>query len=398
MLATGIRSAAWRPSSYEATVQINLSAGYPLGAFIPLGVGHELTGQDSAWLFQPYLALMAAFMSLVFYELAAPVIRDHRLRAAAIFIAAQPALLIGYASGAGSEVATALLVAILPPVRSNWPGIRKPRSAVVVPILSGAALIGVMGAGGCPGWRRSSGGRRAHGRDDLAAAPGGEEVSGLLPDDAGRRPDRPGRDRRDRLADRFRRWPALSPNQGPLTSAEEMGNPDPPAQPRAVPGTVAGGRFPGRAGFQPGQPAHDAARARHGGRCGLWPGRGGQPAAWGLLLLTLAPDRLVSGLAGRLSLGAGQGPRHRVGFFPGSSRWPASDTRLEPARRLREGEVEGGSRPFASVPAVWLGSRSARSFLIVPAGARFERAGYHETWLAPKAQLAELSKSGRSSG
>ena len=84
VLAHGHSVGGLAPSSYEATIQINLSAGYPLGAFIPLGVGHELTGQDSAWLFQPYLALMAAIMSLVFYELAAPVIRDHRLRAAAV--------------------------------------------------------------------------------------------------------------------------------------------------------------------------------------------------------------------------------------------------------------------------------------------------------------------------
>lgn len=151
VLAHGHSVGGLAPSSYEATIQINLSAGYPLGAFIPLGVGHELTGQDSAWLFQPYMALMAAFMSLVFYELAAPVIRDHRLRAAAIFIAAQPALLVGYAFWGGiKEVATALLVSILAAGSVELARDPKPRSAVVVPILAGAALIGVMGAGGLP--------------------------------------------------------------------------------------------------------------------------------------------------------------------------------------------------------------------------------------------------------
>ena len=80
VLTYGHSTAGIPPSSYEATVQINLSAGYPLGAFIPLGIGHELTGQDSAWLFQPYLALMAAMMSLVFFELVKPVVSDVRVR------------------------------------------------------------------------------------------------------------------------------------------------------------------------------------------------------------------------------------------------------------------------------------------------------------------------------
>ncbi len=142
------------PSSYEATVQINLSAGYPLGAFIPLGVGHELTGTDPAWLFQPYLALMAALMALVFFELIRPVIEDARVRAAVVFIGAQPALLVGYAFWGGiKEIATALLVTLLA-ASVVWlvkPGERAAvRSIAPVPVIAGGALIGVMGLGGAP--------------------------------------------------------------------------------------------------------------------------------------------------------------------------------------------------------------------------------------------------------
>jgi hypothetical protein len=154
VLTYGHETAGIPPSSYEATVQINLSAGYPLGAFIPLAVGHELTGSDSAWLFQPYLSLMAAFMALVFYELAKPVIADPRVRAAVIFVAAQPALLVGYALWGGiKEVATALVVAALAATairlidKGNW---RSVRWTAPAPVLAGAALIGVMGAGGAP--------------------------------------------------------------------------------------------------------------------------------------------------------------------------------------------------------------------------------------------------------
>ena len=77
-------------------------AGYPLGAFIPLGVGHELTGQDSAWLFQPYLApdgQPSCQWSLRTGGPGDP--GPPAARAAAIFIAAQPALLIGYAFWGG---------------------------------------------------------------------------------------------------------------------------------------------------------------------------------------------------------------------------------------------------------------------------------------------------------
>ena len=154
VLAYGHSTAGIPPSSYEATVQINLSAGYPLGAFIPLGIGHELTASDSAWLFQPYLSLMAAFMSLVFFELARPVIRGAGMRSAAVFIAAQPALLVGYALWGGiKEIATALIVAVLAATSiwlladGNWRSIRWTTPA---PVLAGAALVGVMGAGGAP--------------------------------------------------------------------------------------------------------------------------------------------------------------------------------------------------------------------------------------------------------
>jgi len=154
VLTYGHETAGIPPSSYEATVQINLSAGYPLGAFIPLGIGHEMTGSDAAWLFQPYLALMAAFMSLVFYELAKPVIGSTRVRSAIVFVAAQPALLVGYALWGGiKEVATALVVAVFAATAyqlladGSWRSIRWTTPA---PIAAGAALIGVMGLGGAP--------------------------------------------------------------------------------------------------------------------------------------------------------------------------------------------------------------------------------------------------------
>src|SRR6266516_4853901 len=38
------------PSTYEVTLHSYLAASYPVGSFLPLGIGHVLLGEDSAWL------------------------------------------------------------------------------------------------------------------------------------------------------------------------------------------------------------------------------------------------------------------------------------------------------------------------------------------------------------
>src|SRR2546422_453829 len=41
------------PSTYEATLANYLGTGYPIGSFLPWGVGHVLVRQDLLWIFQP---------------------------------------------------------------------------------------------------------------------------------------------------------------------------------------------------------------------------------------------------------------------------------------------------------------------------------------------------------
>jgi hypothetical protein len=55
------------PSTYEATLATSIKTGYPTGSLMPLGIGHQLTGYDIAWLYQPYLAFMAAMLALALY-------------------------------------------------------------------------------------------------------------------------------------------------------------------------------------------------------------------------------------------------------------------------------------------------------------------------------------------
>jgi hypothetical protein len=115
------------PSSYQTTLQVNLPAGYPVGAFLPLGVGTKLTGTDVAWLVQPYMATMAGLLALALYRLARGLVESRPLRALVAFGAAQSALLFGYSLWGGiKEVAVALVIAISPP--SPRPGSAPRRS------------------------------------------------------------------------------------------------------------------------------------------------------------------------------------------------------------------------------------------------------------------------------
>jgi hypothetical protein len=100
------------PSTYYATLEFNLAGGYPIGAFVPFGAGQKLVGGDLAWVFQPYESFLAAMLSLCLWQILA-IVRRPRARALAAFLAAQPALLYGYAMWGGvKELAAAALVAL----------------------------------------------------------------------------------------------------------------------------------------------------------------------------------------------------------------------------------------------------------------------------------------------
>jgi len=135
------------PSSYEATVALNLPY-YPLGSLLPLGIGAALVGQDPAWVFQPYIAFLAALLGLALYELSGLAVSSRPLRAAAAFVAAQPALLFGYALWGGvKELASAPLIALVAALTVL--ALREQRGPRrLLPLaLAAAALIGVLSVG-----------------------------------------------------------------------------------------------------------------------------------------------------------------------------------------------------------------------------------------------------------
>ena len=101
-------------SSYEATLFFNLADGYPIGVFIPLGIGRAVVGMDAAWLIQPYMALLAVLLGLALWDLGGRLIASAQAKALVVFVSAQPALLYGYYLWGGiKELAAAALIALV---------------------------------------------------------------------------------------------------------------------------------------------------------------------------------------------------------------------------------------------------------------------------------------------
>jgi hypothetical protein len=137
------------PSSYEATLAFNLGAGYPVGVFLPLGVGRALVGQDVAWVIQPYMAFFGGLLALGAWSITEPLVSSPRLRAVAAFLGAQSALLFGYYLWGGiKEMAAAAFIVSIAGVAAfairEW---TSPRPLVPLALMS-AALIGVLSGGG----------------------------------------------------------------------------------------------------------------------------------------------------------------------------------------------------------------------------------------------------------
>ena len=149
LMADGRDLGALAPSSYEATLAINLGEGYPGGVFVPLGVAASLLGEDVAWLVQPYMAFAAALLALALWELAGGLVKGGPGRALVAAIAAQPALLFGYYLWGGiKEVAAIALlataVALAPGAVEAGRGIARVLPLAVVC----AGALGVLSLGG----------------------------------------------------------------------------------------------------------------------------------------------------------------------------------------------------------------------------------------------------------
>lgn len=140
------------PSTYRDTLESYLLNGYPVGSFLPLGIGHELLGQDIAWLTDPWMAFMAAMLALSLERVASRALDERAPRwqpvAIAIF-AAQPALLYGYYLWGGmKEMAGAMLIAAFATtVPLAFEGRRRARALLPAAVVVWAALAALSSGG-----------------------------------------------------------------------------------------------------------------------------------------------------------------------------------------------------------------------------------------------------------
>jgi hypothetical protein len=105
------------------------SGEYPVGSLLPFGIGGQLLGEEIAWLFQPYLALLAGMLALALQPLCEPVVKSPWRRAFVAFVAAQAALLFGF---------------------GMWGGIKELSAAFLLPL---AATLLPQAARAAGGWR-----------------------------------------------------------------------------------------------------------------------------------------------------------------------------------------------------------------------------------------------------
>ncbi len=148
-------------SAYQAVLAKYLSSGYPGGGQWTLGALSNLTPVDLSWLYQPFLAFLAAMSALSLYALLGRLIDSRPLRALGAFVAAQPNILYAYVLGGGiKELSTTCFLLLSAALFAQvLPRLRPGRAFVAVPIALAATLaslslttlpwLGVLSAGAC---------------------------------------------------------------------------------------------------------------------------------------------------------------------------------------------------------------------------------------------------------
>lgn len=145
VMDAGVSTDGLAASTYEAVLTTNFANGYPVGGFVPLGFAGEVLGEDLAWIFQPYLALTAAILALVLWELARDSVTRPGARAAVAIGASCSALLVGYYLWGGvKEIQTAALFAAVTAAAVRVPA-SDPRAVVAVAVLA-CGLVATGGA------------------------------------------------------------------------------------------------------------------------------------------------------------------------------------------------------------------------------------------------------------
>lgn len=123
-----------------------VQTGYPVTGQAVLGVTSPLGVLDLAWLYQPLLSFMAMLMGLSLAGLVAPLLRHRWQVGVAAFVAAQPALVVGFAlQGSIKEITTLALVVTAVALLAVAIRERRPARSLLLLAVAAAAAIGALG-------------------------------------------------------------------------------------------------------------------------------------------------------------------------------------------------------------------------------------------------------------
>lgn len=101
------------PSAVANLLREYIGTDYPTGSDVALGAVRPLVGQDVAWIYQPYLAVVMALAALSLHELLRGVVRSRPLRALCAFAAVQGGLAYAfYLEASIKELVTTVLIAV----------------------------------------------------------------------------------------------------------------------------------------------------------------------------------------------------------------------------------------------------------------------------------------------
>ena len=142
----GFDYSALEDGSYRRSSIGYVDSAYPVAGQAALGVTAPLGLLDLAWLYQPFLTFMAAMTALALAAIVAPLLRHRWQVAVAAFVAAQPALVVGFALQ-GSIKELTLVAVVTTAVALLALAIRERQSARALLLLAvaAAAALGALG-------------------------------------------------------------------------------------------------------------------------------------------------------------------------------------------------------------------------------------------------------------
>lgn len=128
-----------------------VAGSYPVAAQAALGMTAPLGVLDIAWLYQPFMSALAVVMCLSLASLVAPHLRRRWQPALVAFVAAQPALVVGFAlQGSIKEIAALAMLVTLVALVAAAIHERRPARSLLVAAIAAAAALGSLGPAALP--------------------------------------------------------------------------------------------------------------------------------------------------------------------------------------------------------------------------------------------------------